>query len=413
MNRKLLYALPLPLIILLLFLYFLNEFSKQDNKTQFEKITIAQGMTIGKLFQVVGAHLIEKREEELQGFLNNLYKNQEIIYIGLFKNHNLTYLISRFEGYFPVGKGHEKLEVIDSPIGKIFNITSDFFSPQGKNYSLAIGFNYGFLKTMEISASRNFILVAGIYALLIVLMAGIIMSFNRKFLRKELELKLEKQEKDRFKEMSLLTAEIAHEIKNPLNSIYLSFNSLEKVLDIKGKARFYGDSIKSEVKRLNTIINSYSGLSKEIKPQFEDIDLMKFYEELRLFMEEELKKNYCQLKFSLDVSRQFRTDRNLLKHILFNLIKNSMEADAQNILLAIKKNRRGISILLKDDGKGMNKETAANVFKPYTSSKAKGMGLGLYIVKKMVDTLSGNIRLISNESGNTVFSITLPEERKT
>jgi len=409
LKKRIIYVFVIPLSLILVSIYSLNKFNKNKIKTQFEKITIAEGITIRNLIEVSGRHLMEEGEEELTKFLNSLYENEWIVYIGLFKGDDLIYLLSRFEGYFPIMVNQPDFPIIDSPIGKIFNITGIFRNKKETSFKLHIGFNYEFLATFETAAGRNFLIVAALFSVIILFITVLIIYFDKKFFQKELELEREKQEKDRFKELSLLTSEIAHEIKNPLNSIYLSFNALEKFLGSQEEALFYRDSVKGEIKRITAIIQSYSDLSKEIHPRVETVDIRKLAAEFQWMMEGELKKNNAVLTVHLEENIVFKTDGDLLKQVLLNLVKNSIEAGAASITSAISLNKKRLVLTVNDNGKGIDGILASNIFKPYVSSKTKGMGLGLHIVWKILKALNGNIRLVSRSPGNTTFKIEIPE----
>ena len=395
-------------MVSLISIYFLNRFNRDRTREQIEEITAAEGETIRSLIEISGSQLLEKGEKALQDFLHNLFRNELIVYIGLFKEKELDFLLSRYEGYFPVLKDQEGFAFLDSPVGKIFDIRGDFKDEQGRALALHIGFNYEFLPAFEKTADRNFLVVAVFFLLIFLLLTGLIIYFDRKFLKKELEFQREKQEKKRFKELSLLTAEIAHEIKNPLNSLYLSFNALEKFVSSEKDALFYRDAIKGEVKRINAIIESYADLSKEIKPRSEAVDISSFVEEFRLFTAAEIEKSGAVLEAAVQDGAVFRTDPDLLKQVLFNLIKNSLEAGAKSIKLAFSLDKSGLKIRLEDDGRGIPEKIAAKIFKPYVSSKTKGMGLGLHIVLKVLKALNGKIELVSGVSGDTVFEIKIP-----
>jgi two-component system sporulation sensor kinase A len=72
-------------------------------------------------------------------------------------------------------------------------------------------------------------------------------------------------------------------------------------------------------------------------------------------------------------------------------------------------NKKGLLLTIKDNGKGIDETTAAAIFKPYVSTKTRGMGLGLHIVLKILKALNGDIQLISRSPGNTVFHILVKE----
>lgn len=412
MKRRILFFLIFPFLVILVSIFYMNKFNKQQITAKFEEITIAEGITIQNLVEISGSHLIEKGEEKLVNFLEQLYDNESIVYIGLFKEGELISLLSRFEGYFPVVPGQEAHRILDTPMGKIFEITGRFEDIPGigaqYRYRLHIGFDYGFLTTFEAAAGRNFLFIAGLFSLVMLAVIGLVIYFDKKFYRKEMELMEEKQEKERFKELSLLTSEIAHEIKNPLNSIYLSFNVLEKYCSSDKDALFYRNAVKDEIKRISGILHAYSDLSKEIHPEVRDLRLEDFVKEFHLLMEEELKSRKVDFKMEADKEWRVRSDKNLLKQILLNLVKNSIEADASAISVDFTLADNHLTINVTDNGKGIDEKLAVSIFKPYISSKTKGMGLGLYITHRLVQALAGDIVLVSHAPGSTRFTLTFP-----
>jgi signal transduction histidine kinase len=407
-KRRILIYLTFFFILQLISIFFVNRINKNQIKKKFEEITVAEGMTIGHLLELSGLHLADDSNTKLTAFLDRLYKNEEIVYIGLFNGEELNYLLSRYEGFFPVIPGQEGHRILDTPMGKILEISSRFHSGTGKMNRLYIGFNYDFLTAFETATSRNFLLVVGLFSLTMLIILVLVFYFDKKFYGKELELEREKQEKERLKEFSLLTSEIAHEIKNPLNSIYLSFNTLEKYCTDDEDALFYRDAIKGEIKRITGILNSYSDLSKEIRPQWQDLDIHDLAEGFHFLMKEELQSKNAQLQIEVSDQNKFKSDENLLKQILLNLVKNALEAGATDISAKFDIQKGSMSLNLTDNGSGIAMPMQKSIFKPYISTKTKGMGLGLHITRRLVEALQGDIRLIHSKSGNTCFQVTLP-----
>jgi len=404
----------LPVLVLVLIFYF-NRFNRIQIREKFQEITFAEGLTIGSLVEVSGRYLAEEGTGRLTPFLDRLYENESIIYIGLFKNRELIYLLSRFEGFFPVVPGKRGNRILDTPMGKVFEVTGYFNGTDKADYGLYIGFDYEFLTAFEQAAGRNMSLIAGLFLLLMGLVMGLVVYFNKKVFNKELELMREKQEKERFKELSLLTSEIAHEIKNPLNSIYLSFNNLEKHFTQHPDALFYRDAVKDEIRRVSGILESYSELSSDVRPHLRGVNVTDLANEFRLLMSEELKVKGVTLNVAFNValgqigSTQLFTDPDLLKQILLNLVKNAMEAGASVIGVSLERESGTILLRVEDNGRGVAEELRDSIFKPYISSKTKGTGLGLHITLKLVRALQGEITLVCAEPGQTVFQVRLIE----
>lgn len=413
LKKPTLLLIFIPFIVILLFIFYMNQFNRRQLKSKFEEITTAEGKTIGHLLEVSGSHLAENSEHALTEFLDKLYQTESIVYIGLFKGEELKYLLSRFEGFFPVVPGGSEHRILDTPVGKIFEITACFDNNVNTNgeqthYRLHMGFDYEFLSAFEATTSRSFLFIAGMFALLMIVLIALVIYFEKKFFHKELELVQEKQEKERFKELSLLTSEIAHEIKNPLNSIYLSFNTLEQHCAGDEEAIFYRTAIKDEIKRISAILQSYSDLSKEVKPRFEPVRLDAFTSSFSFIVEEELKDRSVSLNFRAQPEHTVCADERLLKQILLNLVKNAVEAEASEIIVEMSILAKQWTIRVNDNGKGIANDMQDTLFKPYVSTKTKGMGLGLHICRKLAQAMNGDIHLTSSQPGSTDFTLTLP-----
>lgn len=406
-KRKFVYFL-FPFLLILVSIYWLNQFNQRQIKGKFLQITAAEGLTIGNLLELSGQHLIEGNPDKLYAFLNHLFKNESIVYIGMFRGEELVYLLSRYEGFFPVVQGRQDYRIIDTAVGKIFETSAQFRDSQKQMYMLYIGFDFDFLTLFEHAAENHFLIVAGLFSLIMIVLITLVFYFDKKFYSHTLELQKEKQEKERFKELSLLTSEIAHEIKNPLNALYLSFHTLEKYCSNDTEALFYREAIKNEVRRITTILESYADLSKEIKPNYTLVDLTLFMGNIQLLLAPELESQGVTIDVSMNGSPHVYTDDNLLKQILFNFIKNAMEAGASGIYIEFSHEKNILFIRIGDNGKGITPEVVVSIFKPYFSTKTKGMGLGLHIVLRLLLALHGEVQLLSHEPGNTCFQISLP-----
>ncbi|MCK4890899.1 MAG: hypothetical protein KAS97_13270, partial [Candidatus Aminicenantes bacterium] len=258
------FLLVISFVIIIVITISLNRVNRGRINNEFKELAIASGEAIKGLIEISGYHLVEQGEDALKNFLDRLYTNRSILYIGLKQNDELVYLLSRYEGYFPVVKSQDQIRFISSPIGMVFEVRGNFELPSSVDYSLFIGFDYDFLNSFEKSSGRYFLFIIGIILIIMLVIVFIVLRYDKILYRKNLQYLAEMEEKERLKDLSLLTSEIAHEIKNPLNSIYLSFNSLDRYFDTSEDAVFYKGAIKSEIKRISDIINSYSGLSREI-----------------------------------------------------------------------------------------------------------------------------------------------------
>jgi len=224
-------------------------------------------------------------------------------------------------------------------------------------------------------------------------------------------------EKERLAAIGALTQNMAHELKNPLNFI----SGATKVLKDKSSNSSYANSIESE-KLLSTIENGVQrivkildGLHKLGDSDFklEKIDLKQLVDhELG-----ELKSRFTHtinLKSNLSAEYIVFSDCESLKIIISNILSNAAEAidDDGEINVSISENADSFNLLIKDNGKGMSKETLKKVFEPFSSTKAMiyGVGIGLFKAYMIAKVLGGDLEIKSELGIGTDVSITIKKE---
>jgi nitrogen fixation/metabolism regulation signal transduction histidine kinase len=203
---------------------------------------------------------------------------------------------------------------------------------------------------------------------------------------------------------------MAHEIKNPLTPIRLSLDRMEEkaiqgdTIDPATSKKFC-ERIGEQVDALERLVNQFRSFSKdpEICPSETAI------ESAVLTVAESMGD---RIKTSISGCARLRTDPYLLNQVLLNIWKNAMEAGANLIRADITPASGGCELIVRDNGPGIAPDLVEKVWLPYVSFKKGGTGLGLPVVKKIVETLGGTIKLASHYSGGETgltLHIVLPE----
>ena len=214
-----------------------------------------------------------------------------------------------------------------------------------------------------------------------------------------------------------MAKQIAHEIKNPLTPMRLSVQHFERVIikenpDLKGRVLDFSKMLIQQIDTMNTVVSAFSNFSslgeenKEVFFLEEEIDrLVKLYKEDGLTFR---KPDYrCLVKI----------DKSHLTRILNNIIKNAIESIPKdrekkiNINVNIKE--LFWEIELKDNGIGIPENLQSKIFEPKFTTKNSGMGLGLAMVKNIIDDFSGKITFISKLEKGTTFYIKIPKHNET
>lgn len=211
-------------------------------------------------------------------------------------------------------------------------------------------------------------------------------------------------------ETSLELSKMFHEIKNPLTLINSSLQLIESEHPEVKSFRFWNQTMK-DLQNLRILINDLSSFQKSNMLNITKINLFDFTEDLLESTESYLLETGTSLTlecttFDLD----FYADDAKLRQAIINLLKNAAESTDTGtpIELRIIVDEQNLYISVKDQGCGIKQEHLAHIFEPFHTTKSYGTGLGLPIVKKIIECHNGTISIDSEEGAGTTFLIRLP-----
>lgn len=215
---------------------------------------------------------------------------------------------------------------------------------------------------------------------------------------------------DKMNSLSRLSAGIAHELKNPLNSINAYVKKLPNHWDDAEFKSYFMSVVPDEIKRLNVLLMNLLDYTKPNSTQSDYIELDDLFEEVdRLFKQKVVEK---RVTFISDAGELVCWgDSSHLKQVLINLVMNSYEALAErgHIHLVATPEKDRVVIKVSDDGCGIEKETLEKVFEPFYTTKSDGTGIGLAICRQLILENDGEINVESEIGKGTTFTIKLPK----
>ena len=219
--------------------------------------------------------------------------------------------------------------------------------------------------------------------------------------------------------LTTLAAGVAHEINNPLGSISIRIQLLEKLIrsEEPDKASMFKhvDIIKEEMDRLKHIVVDFLFAVRPMDIQLLSENLGPILEEVADFIQPEAERKGVEVKLSIDKNLpSVLLDKRHIKQALLNLIQNAMAAMPEGGKLGISAEYSGdeVRISVSDTGTGIPEELLTKIFEPYFTTKKSGTGLGLTITFKIVKEHSGDISLESKEGKGSTFTIHLPVPQK-
>ena len=216
--------------------------------------------------------------------------------------------------------------------------------------------------------------------------------------------------------LTTLAAGVAHEIKNPLGSIGIHIQLIQRSLNKGGKfdrqeINGYLDIVNEEVERLNRNVVDFLFAVRPMDTKLEESDLNRLVQDLIQFMQYELEEADINAQLWLDDSLpKLLLDERFIKQALLNVVKNAMAAMPEGGTLTVETRRREDDVVLRisDTGKGMTEEVLNKIFEPYFTTKEFGSGIGLTLVYKVIKEHNGDIFVDSKEGKGTSFDIHLP-----
>ena len=226
----------------------------------------------------------------------------------------------------------------------------------------------------------------------------------------ESAVRLAKSEREQaWREMA---KQVAHEIKNPLTPMRLSVQSFEQQFDptspsASKKIEEFSSTLIHQIDTLSTIASAFSNFAEMPVQESELLDVVKI---TRLGMDIFTEK---YIVFEAPSQPLFaRLDKTQLIRILTNLVKNAIQACDEipepSVVVRVQKKKKKVCISVTDNGQGITQEHIDKIFEPKFTTKTSGMGLGLAMVKNIVQTYDGQIEVESSTPNGTSFRVWLP-----
>jgi putative PEP-CTERM system histidine kinase len=206
--------------------------------------------------------------------------------------------------------------------------------------------------------------------------------------------------------MGRISSFVLHDLKNLASTLSMS---VENVPNNIHSPEFQEDMLKgltNTVDKMKGLIKKLSDMPKSIELKFESIDLVPLMKEtVKPFL-----NGKDKIEVELPEEMVSRIEREEIKKVIENLILNAVEAtNGGNVIVKVKKEDNMACVTVSDNGHGMSDEfIEKHLFKPFHTTKKKGLGIGLFQCKNIVEAHKGNIKVKSIEGKGTDFSVYLP-----
>jgi len=208
-----------------------------------------------------------------------------------------------------------------------------------------------------------------------------------------------------------MAAAVAHEIKNPLAGIGGAVQVIGKEFKADDpRAEVIGE-IQYQVRRLDETIRDLLTFARPTTPRFAAMDLAEVTARILRVLKEEPDLKPHKIEVSIPAGTVVRADPQFLENVLLNLLLNAGQALGQSsghIAIRVEEEADRTRISVSDDGPGIPEDVLSRLFKPFFTTKSRGTGLGLTIVRKLVGAMGGRIEVETRHGQGTTFTVVLP-----
>lgn len=207
-----------------------------------------------------------------------------------------------------------------------------------------------------------------------------------------------------------MAKQVAHEIKNPLTPMKLSVQQLiaaynDKKSDFSEILKKLSQAVLNQIENLNQIATEFSSLAKMPSLYLEELDFIPvIIDTVNLFSDEKAHVTFNTHAKSLIIEG----DQSQIRRMIINLIRNSIQAEASKVELTAS-SVNGMAVLeISDNGNGIPSELQSRIFETNFTTKEKGLGLGLKLIRRFLESIKGEIILMESSAWGTTFRIQIP-----
>jgi signal transduction histidine kinase len=220
---------------------------------------------------------------------------------------------------------------------------------------------------------------------------------------------------ERLSALGLLAAEIAHEIRNPLTVVQMLFHALVESMHPDATSKRDAELISEKMRQMNRILDQVLSFARSSEPIREPVPAEQLIDDVFLLTRHKLLQQGIEIRSTIAENLPLlRADREQIEQVLLNLILNAADAMPKGGILRLSAALEELDgeshfvLAVRDNGQGMSSDQMANLFAPFLTYKESGTGIGLAIVKKIMENHQGKVHVESKLGHGTKFKLLFP-----
>lgn len=214
---------------------------------------------------------------------------------------------------------------------------------------------------------------------------------------------------ERFASTSMLVGTLAHELRNPLSAAHGILQLMERKRDPE-QTKGYANLAIREIERVTRLLNEFLLLGKPASISPEPLDLVTFIKELLPLLEGESIGTDIQVIFNAENVTPVKGDAGQLTQVILNLVRNAVQSLGETgiVKISLRQINDMVEVRIQDNGPGFASGVLDQLFTPFFTTKERGTGLGLAVVKAIIHNHDGEIEASNMPQGGALFTFTLP-----
>ena len=253
-------------------------------------------------------------------------------------------------------------------------------------------------------------LVEIVFYFAIAILTGSLIDREFRIRRKQEETQLQLERSQKLSMVGRMAASVAHEIKNPLASIKGAVEILKDKATSDSDKEEFASIVSKEIKRIDRTIGEFLEFARPRETKLERLNLSEVLRGSMKQIETHATKNKIQIRSDIDNDIIIHGDAEKIHQVMLNLLLNSIEASEAGSVIDIRLSENkaddiSVSLAISDHGKGIEESELEKVFEPFYTTKSSGTGLGLAVVKSIVENHRGEIKIDSKIGQGTTVTV--------